>query len=126
MGPILENPEGRGVILQIPSVGDIFWNHTLHCGLIFDYLVIFIIIIIKLLKLIKFSLYCYLFWYYYKFHYRVMQSIFLLMCRGRSQYNKMALFHEFYSKLYELRTLTPNVPVVALTSTATKLTRDSF
>ena len=31
-GPILENPEGRGVIQQIPSVGgggmDIFWNHT--------------------------------------------------------------------------------------------------
>ena len=31
-GPILENPEGRGVIRQIPSVGgmDIFWNHTLQ------------------------------------------------------------------------------------------------
>ena len=32
-GLILENPEGRGVIQQIPSVGgggmDIFWNDTL-------------------------------------------------------------------------------------------------
>ena len=34
-GLILENPEGRGVIQQIPSVGgggwgmDIFWNNTL-------------------------------------------------------------------------------------------------
>ena len=31
-GPILENPERRGVIWQIPSMGgrgmDIFWNHT--------------------------------------------------------------------------------------------------
>ena len=28
--PILENPEGRGVIGKIPSVGgmDIFWNYT--------------------------------------------------------------------------------------------------
>ena len=126
---ILEIPEGRvgkfwGQFWKIQRGGglyfksllwrgmDIFWNHTLHCGLIFGYLVIYIIII-KLLKLITFSLYYYLFWYYYKFHYRVMQSIFLLMCRGRSQYNKMALFHEFYSKLYELRSLAPNVPVVA-------------
>ena len=31
-GPILENPEGIGVIRQIPSVGgmDIFWNHTIQ------------------------------------------------------------------------------------------------
>ena len=31
-GPILENPKGRGVIRQIPSVGvvwNIFWKHTI-------------------------------------------------------------------------------------------------
>ena len=54
-----------------------------------------------------------------------MLSIFLLMCRGTSQDNKMAAFRESYSKLYELRSLAPNVPVVALTATATKLTRDT-
>ena len=54
-----------------------------------------------------------------------MQSIFLLMCRGTSQDNKMAAFCESYSKLYELRSLAPNVPVVALTAAATKLTRDT-
>ncbi|XP_022803496.1 uncharacterized protein LOC111340847 isoform X2 [Stylophora pistillata] len=44
---------------------------------------------------------------------------------GTSQDNKMAAFRESYSKLYELRSLAPNVPVVALTATATKLTRDT-
>ncbi|XP_022808194.1 uncharacterized protein LOC111345187 [Stylophora pistillata] len=44
---------------------------------------------------------------------------------GTSQDNKMAAFLESYSKLYELRSLAPNVPVVALTATATKLTRDT-
>lgn len=38
----------------------------------------------------------------------------------------MAAFRESYSKLYELRSLAPNVPVVALTATATKLTRDTI
>ena len=54
-----------------------------------------------------------------------MLYIFLLMFRGTSQDNKMAAFCESYSKLYELRSLAPNVPVVALTATATKLTRDT-
>lgn len=48
------------------------------------------------------------------------------MYRGTSQDNKMAAFRESYSKLYELRSLAPNVPVVALTATATKLTRDTI
>ena len=38
----------------------------------------------------------------------------------------MAAFRESYSKLYELRSLAPNVPVIALTATATKLTRDTI
>ena len=57
---------------------------------------------------------------------RFMLSIFFLMCRGASQDNKMAAFRECYSKLYELRSLAPNVPMVALAATATKLTRDTI
>lgn len=57
---------------------------------------------------------------------RFMPCIFFLMCRGTSQDNKMAAFRECYSKLYELRSLAPNVPMVALTATATKLTRDTI
>lgn len=38
----------------------------------------------------------------------------------------MAAFRECYSKLYELRSLAPNVPMVALTATATKLTGDTI
>ena len=47
------------------------------------------------------------------------------MFRGTSQDNKMAVFCESYSKLYELTSFAPNVPVVALTATVTKLTRDT-
>ena len=38
----------------------------------------------------------------------------------------MAAFRECYSKLYELRSLAPRVPMVALTATATKLTGDTI
>ena len=38
----------------------------------------------------------------------------------------MAAFRESYSRLYELRSLAPNVPMVALTATATKLTKDTI
>ena len=43
-GPILENPEGRGVIQQIPSVGgmDIFWNHALFLNIYMVFAWIFI------------------------------------------------------------------------------------
>ena len=101
--------------------------HRCLCYFIITIIIIIIIIIIKLLTLIKFSLYYYyhFYYYYYKFDYRLMQSFFLLMCRETSQDNKMAAFRESYSKLYELRSLAPNVPVVALTATATKLTRDT-
>ncbi|XP_068724074.1 ATP-dependent helicase wrn-1-like [Montipora capricornis] len=44
---------------------------------------------------------------------------------GTSQDIKIKAFRESYSKLYELRSLAPNVPVAALTATATKLTRDT-
>ena len=59
---------------------------------------------------------------------RFMPCIFFLMCRGTSQDNKLAAFRECYSKLYELRSLAPNVPMVTLTATATatKLTRDTI
>ena len=77
-------------------------------------------IIIKLLKLVKLIIF-----YYYKFHYGLMLSVFLLMCRRTSQDNKMAAFCKSYSNLYELRSLAPNVPVVALTVTASKQTRDT-
>ena len=49
--------------------------------------------------------YYYYYYYCYKFYYRLMLSIFLLMCRGTSQDNKMAAFRESYSNLYELRLL---------------------
>ena len=48
------------------------------------------------------------------------------MCRGTSQDKKMAAFRESYSRLYELRSLATNVPMVALTATATKLTKDTI
>ena len=38
----------------------------------------------------------------------------------------MAAFREWYSKLYELRSLAPKAPVLALTATATQLTRDTI
>lgn len=36
----------------------------------------------------------------------------------------MAAFRHCFGKLYELRSLAPNTPMVALTATATKLTED--
>ncbi|XP_068708396.1 uncharacterized protein [Montipora foliosa] len=45
---------------------------------------------------------------------------------GTSQSNKMAAFRHCYGKLYELRSLAPNTPMVALTATATKLTEDTI
>ena len=50
------------------------------------------------------------------------------MClyRGTSQSNKMSAFRESYGKLYELRSLAPHSPMVALTATATKLTEDTI
>lgn len=38
----------------------------------------------------------------------------------------MAAFRHCYGKLYELRSLAPNTPMVALTATATKLTEDTI
>lgn len=38
----------------------------------------------------------------------------------------MAAFQECYSHLHELRSLAPNVPMIALTATATKLTEDTI
>ena len=38
----------------------------------------------------------------------------------------MAAFRECYSHLHELRSLAPKVPVIALTATATKLTKDTI
>ena len=38
----------------------------------------------------------------------------------------MAAFRECYGKLYELRSLASDVPVIALTATATRLTRDTI
>jgi len=43
-----------------------------------------------------------------------------------SQDNKMAAFRESYGKLYELRSLASDIPVIALTATATHLTRDTI
>ncbi len=56
----------------------------------------------------------------------VIYTLFIFMCRGTSTDNKMSPFRESYSKLYELRSLAPNVPMIALTPTATKLTRDTI
>jgi len=38
----------------------------------------------------------------------------------------MAAFRESYGKLYELRSLASDIPVIALTATATRLTRDTI
>ena len=46
--------------------------------------------------------------------------------RGTSQDNKMAAFRESYWKLFELRSLASDIPVIALTATATHLTRDTI
>lgn len=50
----------------------------------------------------------------------------IFISRGTSQENKMAAFRECYGKLYELRSLASDVPVIALTATATRLTRDTI
>ena len=46
--------------------------------------------------------------------------------RGTSQDNKMVAFRESYGKLFELRSLASEIPVIALTATATHLTRDTI
>ena len=38
----------------------------------------------------------------------------------------MAAFRESYGKLFELRSLASDIPVIALTATATQLTRDTI
>ncbi|XP_068757874.1 uncharacterized protein [Montipora capricornis] len=45
---------------------------------------------------------------------------------GTSQDGKLAAFRECYAHLHELRSLAPEVPIIALTATATKLTKDTF
>ena len=49
--PILENPEGRGVIGKIPSVGGGVWifSRTTHCGLIIIIIIIIITLIIAII-----------------------------------------------------------------------------
>lgn len=46
--------------------------------------------------------------------------------RGTSQDNQMAAFRESYGTLFELRFLASDIPVIALTATATHLTRDTI
>ena len=45
---------------------------------------------------------------------------------GTSQDNKMAAFRESYGKLFELRSLVSDIPLIALTATATHLTKDTI
>ena len=54
------------------------------------------------------------------------KCIILIFFRGTSQDNKMAAFRESYGKLFELRSLASDIPVIALTATATHLTRDTI
>ena len=55
-------------------------------------------------------------------------SRFSLSCDGRgiSQDSKKAAFRECYAHLHELRSLTPKAGMIALTATATKLTKDTI
>ena len=54
------------------------------------------------------------------------KCIILIFFRGTSQDNKMAAFRESYGKLFKLRSLASDIPVIALTATATHLTRDTI
>ena len=53
-------------------------------------------------------------------------TIYISLHRGISQDTKMAAFREAYSKLYELRSLAPNVPMIALAATATQVTKETI
>ena len=53
---------------------------------------------------------------------KILTKCIILISRGTSQDNKM----ESYGKLYELRSLASDIPVIALTATATHLTRDTI
>ena len=57
---------------------------------------------------------------------KILTKCIILISRGTSQDNKMAAFRESYGKLYELRSLASDIPVIALTATATPLTRDTI
>ena len=57
---------------------------------------------------------------------KILTKCIILISRGTSQDNKMAAFRESYGKLYELRSLASDIPVIALTATATHLTRDTI
>ena len=46
--------------------------------------------------------------------------------RGTSEGKKMAAFRECYGHLHELRSLAPNAKMIALTATATKLTKETI
>ena len=52
--------------------------------------------------------------------------LFFVNDRGTSQDSKRAAFRECYAHLHELRSLAPQVQIIALTATATKLTKDTI
>ena len=61
----------------------------------------------------------------YKYCIRV-SLLYISLHWGISQDTKMAAFREAYCEFYELRSLAPNVPVIALTATATQVTKETI
>ena len=51
---------------------------------------------------------------------------FIAFLRGMSEDNKTKAFRECYGHLHELRSLAPNAKLIALTATATKLTKETI
>lgn len=47
-------------------------------------------------------------------------------CRGKSKSNKHAAFREWFDRRHEIRSLVSQAPIIALTATATKETRETI
>ena len=62
--------------------------------------------------------------YFYLFFFFIHKSLTCLHCRGTSGDNKMAAFRECYGRLHELGSLAPNGKMIAVTATATKLSKE--
>ena len=55
-----------------------------------------------------------------------LDSLFYCIFIGMSEDNKTKAFRECYGHLHELRSLAPNGKMIALTATATKLTKETI
>ena len=59
------------------------------------------------------------------FSFLIHKSLICLHHRGTSEDNKIAAFRECYGRLHELRSLAPNAKMIAVTATATKLSKET-